>query len=344
VLHSYGEVIHRQRWFWGPAPKTFYGHDFKAHPLRQTPWLHRRIDVDYNGWWMCLIPLDVIRKAGLPLPLFIKWDDAEWGLRAKTLGLRTVTLPGVAVWHVPWHEKDDTIDWQAYFHERNRLLSGLLHSRFPRGGSLIRESMQACLRHLACMQYSAAELVLRAVEDLLSGPEHLHRDLPTVLGEVRELRKHYPDAQHVKTMDEFPQVHDKRLPSKRSGWNQPPTGRFGLYNRAAKALLRNLLPVDPDAKLHPQAVVPHVDQAWWLLAGYDSALVSSADGTATAWYVRDRRRFVTTFTRAVRLHTELYRRWPELRRVYRDALPDLVSPEQWRGTFTGKPEPLHHAS
>ena len=29
--------------------------------LRQTPWLHRRVDVDYNGWWMCLIPRAVVR-------------------------------------------------------------------------------------------------------------------------------------------------------------------------------------------------------------------------------------------------------------------------------------------
>ena len=30
--------------------------------LRSTPWLHRRVDVDYNGWWMCLIPTEVIAR------------------------------------------------------------------------------------------------------------------------------------------------------------------------------------------------------------------------------------------------------------------------------------------
>jgi len=28
--------------------------------------------VDYNGWWMTLIPVEVIREIGLSLPLFIK--------------------------------------------------------------------------------------------------------------------------------------------------------------------------------------------------------------------------------------------------------------------------------
>ena len=45
--------------------------------------MHRRIDVDYNGWWMCLIPTSIlIREIGLALPVFIKWDDVEYGIRA----------------------------------------------------------------------------------------------------------------------------------------------------------------------------------------------------------------------------------------------------------------------
>jgi galactofuranosylgalactofuranosylrhamnosyl-N-acetylglucosaminyl-diphospho-decaprenol beta-1,5/1,6-galactofuranosyltransferase len=31
----------------------------------------------------------------------------------------------MAVWHVPWTDKDDTTDWQAYYHARNRILMAL---------------------------------------------------------------------------------------------------------------------------------------------------------------------------------------------------------------------------
>ena len=79
------------------------------------------MDVDYNAWWMCLIPRSVAEDLGLPLPLFIKWDDAEYGLRARSRGYRTATVPGIAIWHMSFLEKDDTSDWQAYFHYRNRL-------------------------------------------------------------------------------------------------------------------------------------------------------------------------------------------------------------------------------
>ena len=76
---------------------------------------------------MELIPVSVIREIGLSLPIFIKWDDLEYGLRAQTIGVDTVTLPGAGLWHISWGDKDDSRDWQAYFHERNRILTALLH-------------------------------------------------------------------------------------------------------------------------------------------------------------------------------------------------------------------------
>jgi galactofuranosylgalactofuranosylrhamnosyl-N-acetylglucosaminyl-diphospho-decaprenol beta-1,5/1,6-galactofuranosyltransferase len=133
--------------------------------------MHRRIDVDFNGWWMCLVPTSIVREIGLSLPVFIKWDDAEYGIRARRHGYQTVTLPGAAVWHMPWTEKDDTIDWQAYFHQRNRWLAALVYSPYKKGGMLPRMSFMVDVKHLLSMQYSAVELRLDALEDLL-------RDLP----------------------------------------------------------------------------------------------------------------------------------------------------------------------
>ena len=80
VLHAFGETVAPYKWWWGFAPSTRPEHDFARRNLRHTPWLHRRVDADYNGWWMCLIPVEVVRKIGLGLPVFIKWDDAEYGL------------------------------------------------------------------------------------------------------------------------------------------------------------------------------------------------------------------------------------------------------------------------
>ena len=142
VLHAYGEVVNPWRNFYDkPYDDMVMGHDLGRSNLRSTHWLHRRVDVDYNGWWMCLIPTAVIHEIGLSLPLFLKWDDAEYGLRAKEAGFPTVSFPGAGVWHVSWTDKDDSVGWQAYYHERNRLITALLHSPFDKGGRVMLDSL-----------------------------------------------------------------------------------------------------------------------------------------------------------------------------------------------------------
>jgi galactofuranosylgalactofuranosylrhamnosyl-N-acetylglucosaminyl-diphospho-decaprenol beta-1,5/1,6-galactofuranosyltransferase len=334
VMHAYGESIAKYRWFWGPVAPSVHGHDFAKKSLRQTTWMHRRIDVDYNGWWMCLIPTQVIREVGLSLPMFIKWDDAEFGLRAGAHGYPTVTLPGVAVWHVPWTEKDDTLDWQAYFHERNRLVSGLLHSPYERGGRLVLESLENHAKRMVAMQYSTGEIILLALADVLEGPDRMHRDIVHRLGEVRALREQYTDGVSKPSLDEFPPPKLKKPP--RRGKGVPlPSSTVGKVKMAAVGLLRQVTPTRPLASTYPESTVPHVDQRWWRLAHFDSAIVSSADGLAASWYRRDPAQFRDQMARSAKLHAQLYQSWPELAARYREALPDLASPERWKQTFEG---------
>ena len=106
----------------------------------------------------------------MPLPLFIKWDDAEYGLRALAAGFPTVSLPGAAIWHLSWGDKDDASDWQAYFHIRNRLIAAALHSPHKRGGTIFRSMLKQDLRFLITLQYSTVELHQMAYRDFLAGP------------------------------------------------------------------------------------------------------------------------------------------------------------------------------
>ena len=331
-LHSFGEVVRPWRFWWQAAGHVWPDHDFARAGLRDTPWLHRRVDVDYNGWWMCMIPVEVLKTIGLSLPFFIKWDDAEYGLRASKAGFRTVSLPGVAIWHVPWNEKDDALDWQAYFHQRNRMVAALLHSPFPRGGRMVQESFNHQVKHLIAMQYSVADLRLRALEDVLSGPEHLHATLATRLLDVRAARSGYPDAQASASVTAFPPVR-RRKPLRKDREPGAPAGRVGMVRAAAVGAVRQLLPVRPEAESAPQATVPAMDAAWWRLASLDSAVVSSTDGTSVAWYRRDPARFAELMRRSVLVHERLLAEWPALASRYRAAQDELVSPERWAQTF-----------
>ena len=334
VLHAFGETVAPYNFWWGSAPGTNEGHDFGRRSLRHTPWLHRRVDVDYNGWWMCLIPTATVHELGLALPVFIKWDDAEYGLRAREAGYPVVSLPGVAVWHVPWQDKNDALDWQAYYHLRNRLVAALLHSPYEHGGSVVTENMEHQIRHLLSMQYSTATLRLMAIEDVLSGPEHLHRGLATKTGQLREVRSSFPDSQAQSDIESFPTV--RRLkPPRRGKEPTSPTNKLGLFVKAALGAVRQVRPVGELAHRHPQRVVPYQDAEWWLLSNVDGALVSTADGTSTSWYQRDPVQFRTLLQRSVKLHARMLREWPRLREQYRAAVGEFTSREEWRKTFDG---------
>jgi galactofuranosylgalactofuranosylrhamnosyl-N-acetylglucosaminyl-diphospho-decaprenol beta-1,5/1,6-galactofuranosyltransferase len=337
LLLAYAEAVESWTWWWGPAPNTQPRHDFGRRNLANTPWLHRRADGDYNGTWMCLIPTSVIAEIGLIPPMFIKWDDAEYGVRARDHGIPTVSLPGVGCWQVPWDDKDDSRDWRAYFHLRNRLASALLHSPHKNGGALITESRERQLQALLSMRYSVAALQQLAIEDVLRGPEHLHRDICTKLGQLRQLRMQYPDAHEEADLESFPPPR-RRAPDSLKH-NTSPTNKLNLLTTAARGTLRQFRAPRPGAAQRPQLALAQQDASWWVLAKLDSAVVSSAEGTSAAWLRRDRQQFRALSLRSLVLHRRLRKRWSKLAAEYRAAAADLNSPERWRQTFADSVQP-----
>lgn len=333
VLYTWGETINTYRFHPAEATEAQYQrHDFGGRNLRSTPWMHRRADVDYNGWWMDMIPTSVIKEIGLSLPVFIKWDDMEYGLRAKQAGYHTVSLPGTAVWHISWVDKDDLVNWQSYFHVRNRLIAALLYSPYDRGGRVVRETEFQSVKHLISMQYYTEDIRIRALKDVLAGPEQLHAIQPTRLGEVRAATREYSDAQFQEDIEAFPEPHMRKPPRQGKGFRAPSYQK--LVPWAAKTVARQLLkPVDPEYQEHPQASIAHQDNKWWRMSQYDSALVSNAEGTAQSWYRRRPEQLRSKLVESARLHAELLRQWPKLAQAYRQALGEITSLEAWKKTF-----------
>ena len=329
-LHTMGEVVGAHDFMWTAAPHADYDYDFSTYPLtdRDNPKpLHRRIDVDYNGWWMCLIPRVVAEKIGQPLPLFIKWDDAEYGLRARRAGHPTVTMPGVAIWHMAWSDKDDAIDWQAYFHLRNRLVvASLYHDGDHKG--IMQSSLKALVKHLVCLEYSTVAIQIEAIRDFLRGPEALYELLPTALPKVRSMRAEYSDAVVV------PSAVDLPAPSGGpAGIHTEPKGKVRKVVALARGLAHTL---SRDDKVHhevPQANFPPIEARWYSLSRVDGATVTTADGRGVVYRKRDRDKAAALFRESAALHRELYRRFPEMRRRYRDAHTELVTKEAWSRVF-----------
>lgn len=182
------------------------------------------------------------------------------------------------------------------------------------------------------MQYSAAALRLKAVEDVLAGPGDLHASLPARLGEVRALRAVHVDAQVSPDADDFVPVRPGR-PRRREADTGRPVSRLATVRAAASGILHQSRQVPSGATDRPERELASVDAGWWTLATHDSALVATADGTGLAWMRRDRSVAATGFADAVRAHRELLLRWRELSAEYRDAAPSLAGEVSWRRTL-----------
>ncbi|WP_300013433.1 glycosyltransferase [Pseudonocardia sp.] len=329
-LSTMGEVVDRNAFLWRNAPGTEPHHDLAEKTLRQTPWLHRRTDVDYNAWWMCLIPRAVAEDLGLPLPLFIKWDDAEYGLRARSRGYRTATVPGIAIWHMSFLEKDDTSDWQAYFHYRNRFVAAALHGPDnPR--ALLVDTVKRSLRHLMLMEYSAMALQEMALRDFLAGPEQLFPKLPSALGEIRAIRAEFDDGRPLDSATQVPHSDLDALAAQ--VFPEPPTRKLAIVKGLARSVLHNLRAVDPAHQVVPQRNVPSKQAQWFVLSRLDSATVSTPDGRGVTFRRRDPALFRSMMRTSVTQLREIGRAWPQLRERYRAAVPELTGREGWKRIF-----------
>jgi galactofuranosylgalactofuranosylrhamnosyl-N-acetylglucosaminyl-diphospho-decaprenol beta-1,5/1,6-galactofuranosyltransferase len=342
-LHVMGEMVDQANFMWSGAVNTEYDHNFAKYPLNdeeeyRSKLLHRRIDVDFNGWWMCMIPRQVAEELGQPVPLFIKWDDVEYGLRAGEHGYPTVTLPGAAIWHMAWSDKDDAIDWQAYFHLRNRLVVAALHWDGSVTG-LIGSHLKATIKHLLCLEYSTVAIQNKAMDDFLAGPEHIFSILESALPEVRKLRAQFPDAVVLPSATALPTPSDKRWRKK----VQIPVSPLAISVRLTRGVIHQLRPHDPQHHLRPQINVATQDARWFSLSRVDGVTVTTADGRGVVYRQRDRAKMLELLRESLKRQARLVRKFNRMRKVYREALPVLSSKQKWETVLPPTPNSLAEA-
>ncbi|MGN0104163.1 glycosyltransferase [Bifidobacterium thermacidophilum] len=327
VLWSQGEDIDGRQM---PLRNAFGSHDFATNPLRDSPECHQRFDAQYNGWWMCLIPTSVIREIGLAIPVFIKYDDIDYAFRAKEHGYPTVSLPGVAVWHQGWHDKDISRTWEEYFMQRNRWIFALRHNPEP-SRTMPVNVLSADINMGLHLVYSGIGLHHRAIQDLLRGPQYIIGIYSTAMASVRKLRSTFPDSQAVTDFDEFPEPRRRFV----SPSTRPTTSIRRAIDCAVNFGKAMLLPRDGRKSTVPDVAVPTMESTWNAYNGVDSALVTSPDGNSVTWMRRDDRLFRRDINEALHLSSELRRNWKRLHTAYSD--PRFTSFETWERIFKENP-------
>lgn len=325
VLYTQGERFTRNNVWMKPSQNLDYNHDFAAITLQDCPERHQRIDTDYNGWWMSLIPTAIMKEIGLSLPVFIKFDDTEYSIRALEHGYHTICLPGVAVWHQAWHDKDPSRTWEEYFFQRNRWICGLLHCTRPSLRFAI-EMLRSDLASGLKLAYSAMHLHHMGLQDILRGPQYIVDSMPQKLGEVRKARQSFSDTQPVSDEALISEVLREHV--------SPFTAHDAraLRKTQKRATIKALFAHEKHAKNpRPEVAIPAQDVSWPSFVGVNTAIVTAPDGTTLNLFQRDSKLFRKMLRADALLALKMLRKWKKLSREYRSY--DMASVESWDKIF-----------
>lgn len=290
----------------------------------------------YNGWWFFAFPLAVLDRAGLPLPLFLRGDDVEFGCRLMRQGVPTVSPPGIAVWHEPCERKGRS--WHAFYELRNLLIVGALHFPIVRAATVARQFLSRLLDELLTYDYYESWLLCEAVAAYLRGPEALLLPLHAV-------------QQRLQAMSE--KLASKGRPSEEGQPGSVSCRVGGAHSPAANAagsprmriwrwwlVCRNLLLPSPSPEARPLKVLQGSGEQWYDVSNTDVVGVAEPHCARIVVLRRSRSRFVRLLIRgawlAFRLlcsHRRAVLRW-------RSSVPTLTSREFWMEYLAAARYPL----
>ena len=313
-LQALAEGVARRPFRWGPSDGIDESEpvDVGAGGPETWSFTHPDDGAEYGGWWGCLVPAGAARELGLAAPYFLKWDDAEYGLRAGAAGWGVRALPGLAVHHPTWATKGTSSSWSSWPLHRNRLATA---AAYGAGLGVLADSLAHQVKHVLSLQYGTAELWNAAIAEVVGGSGWLDGDLTAVRPRAQALLDDAPASPVVA----LPAAAAPAVPTPRSSALQA-----GM--RAVVGLVRRA----GTSRSGAVATLPGPSDFGWA-DGLGRDAVVFADGAAPL--VRDPRRARRALLRTVRLHVSAAVRWRSLRRDYARALPAASSERAWRVRF-----------
>lgn len=118
----------------------------------------------FNAWWYCAFPADIVTDNNLPMPIFIRGDDVEYGLRNMK---HLILMNGICVWHEPFENKYSSFLY--YYILRNRLIDNSLHNMVIAKRDFIKILRTQVMDEVRIYRYKNAHLLMRGVEDFFKG-------------------------------------------------------------------------------------------------------------------------------------------------------------------------------
>lgn len=279
----------------------------------------------YGAWWYSCIPAKAIRAHGLPLPVFVRCDDVEYGIRCQP---KYMTMDGICVWHEQFEGRfRASVDCYQYI--RNFLIM-MAVDELPYERMFMMRLDRTFHIYLRSMNYSACELLLDGLEDYLKGPTFIE----TASGE-EIIKRQGAKNEKLLPISELSQEDQKacrEAPASSNPWV------FGKGARRHLPLkLMESLPHDrhvlPDWMLDPRPVAINYSHGAYptsATARHSVLVAYDIDGTHAHVRRLDRRRWQELSERYESLKTDYAARAGEVARAYREAKPYLTSLEFWQ--------------
>lgn len=123
--------------------------------------------INYSGWWYSVIPTSIITEDNLPIPLFIHYDDMEYGVRNEKNG--TILLNGICVWHPQGINKAATR--MTYYDVRNMLIGMAGSKNCASAQEVIHHISNRVVGAMDRYRYEDAEIIYEAIDDFYKGPD-----------------------------------------------------------------------------------------------------------------------------------------------------------------------------
>ena len=283
---------------------------------------NEHIDVEipkaYGAWWFSCIPVSAIEQVGLPLPLFVRCDDVEYGMRAKPIYM---TMNGICVWHDGFMGRSRaSVD--SYQYVRNFLIMIAMTDCSSQDLFMLR--MERALRlQLRVMSYDAADLILDGIADYLKGPDYF-----ASLNGEEVIKRNAKKNEKLVPLDELAEPYRNVSYNKRLLGDQS-------YIKPFLKLMRTL---PYDRHLLPDVLLRDTPEAVFYSGlsilsprtiGTKTLVAIDLEGNQGAVRHMDRERYQQIMDRWKALKSELKERGDEVRAAYKEALPYLNTTEFW---------------
>ena len=146
-----------------------------------------KCNVNHNGWFYCCIPTSFINERNLPLPIFIHYDDIEYGLRDK---FEFLLMNGICVWHPSTIGKDPL--WMHYYNTRNQMIMDSGISLNMSLLSILKNVIKSCVVNCTRYRYEQFIISMQAYNDFYQGP-NVFKEIDPVLLHKRLIYKYKYD-------------------------------------------------------------------------------------------------------------------------------------------------------